>query len=499
MGRNDIAEMLRPRAQLIAHQMARAGHTPKGWGPDYDWHQRLDITGFWPTEAGFDIDYSRSRYDLISLHAVRPLDHIRNEKVEIIEAGPVETIDGATIKLPNYDAFTPLAIGYNPDFRETRRINDVRMQGFTQAVSIALKFSEGSEVAQFKAEQSITTSFQARQDTRKEDETKTEKGRKIAHNPVAPPGVESEYWAVMKIQPKAVRTTGELRRGFRVHDRRPEPQQGQPRQGLQLVAEIQLALQQLLGRLPAGCSGRGPAGRDALRRLCAAARGVAGEGPRGSARLAVRPHLAAVRRMGDHRAAQADSEGQPENQPGPVREVAGQHRRQRTMKRTRCDSGGARFWRSGEHGTWRAAFPAASTKRRRAASVDNPALAGTFNPGVFYLDHGKLAAAAGVRHRRLAVFDTAAVLRGGALGRASEDGMSHTWDWAAGAAWRFRGDTPLSMDLGLDFEPMAPGVMSGDDIDMRARIGVAWALSHGRASSSSGAGRCTTGRTSGAG
>ena len=208
MGRNDIAEMLRPRAQLIAHQMARAGHTPKGWGSDYDWHQRLDVTGFWPTEAGFDIDYSRSRYDLISLHAVRPLDHIRNEKVEVIEAGPVETIDGATIKLPNYDAFTPLAIGYNPDFRETRRINDVRMQGFTQAVSIALKFSEGSEVAQFKAEQSITTSFQARQDTRKEDETKTEKGRKIAHNPVAPPGVESEYWATMKIQPKAVRTTG---------------------------------------------------------------------------------------------------------------------------------------------------------------------------------------------------------------------------------------------------------------------------------------------------
>ena len=69
------------------------------------------------------------------------------------------------------------------------------------------------------------------------------------------------------------------------------------------------------------------------------------------------------------------------------------------------------------------------------------------------------------------------MLRGGALGRASEDGMSHRWDWAAGAAWRFRGDMPVTMDLGLDFEPMAPGVTSGDAVDVRGRIGVALELS----------------------
>ena len=91
-------------------------------------------------------------------------------------------------------------------------------------------------------------------------------------------------------------------------------------------------------------------------------------------------------------------------------------------------------------------------------------------------DHGKIAA--------LEV-DTGSgiVLRGGTVGRAAADYMSHEWDWTAGAAWRFNGgDWPsglsmLSMDLGLDFEAMAPGVMMKDDVDVRARIGVAWKVS----------------------
>ena len=85
-------------------------------------------------------------------------------------------------------------------------------------------------------------------------------------------------------------------------------------------------------------------------------------------------------------------------------------------------------------------------------------------------DHGKLAAVE---------VDTGygLVIRGGAIGRASGDGMTHTWDWAAGAAWRFRGNMPVSMDLGLDFEPMAPGVMSDAATDMRARIGAAFHVS----------------------
>ena len=83
-------------------------------------------------------------------------------------------------------------------------------------------------------------------------------------------------------------------------------------------------------------------------------------------------------------------------------------------------------------------------------------------------DHGKIAAVE---------VDTGSgiVLRGGTVGRASADASQHEWDWTAGAAWRFSGDSPLSMDLGLDFEPMAPGVRV-PGADVRARIGGAWAV-----------------------
>lgn len=75
------------------------------------------------------------------------------------------------------------------------------------------------------------------------------------------------------------------------------------------------------------------------------------------------------------------------------------------------------------------------------------------------------------------------VLRGGLIGRAGVNDVAgldyaqvmaldrgHEWDVTAGLAWRFRGDMPVSMDLGLDFEPMAPGVRA-DGIDVRGRIG----------------------------
>ena len=83
-------------------------------------------------------------------------------------------------------------------------------------------------------------------------------------------------------------------------------------------------------------------------------------------------------------------------------------------------------------------------------------------------DHGKLVAFE---------LDTGGFVgRFGTVGRADEMMVGHRWDWTAGAAWRFRGDHPLSMDLGLDFEPMAPGVGNFEEVDVRGRIGVAWAV-----------------------
>ena len=210
MAKPDIADMLKSRARLTAHALARAdGPPPRGW-QDYDWHEDLKVVSFHAGPDGFNIDYARNsdHRQRISFHNVRPLGELRNENVDIIGTGPVEVIDGATIPLPNFDAFTPMRVTYTPDFREARRVNDVRLLGFTQSLSLALEFAQGSEAAQFKAKQTITASFESRQEQTTERETTKEKGRAVEFPAEVPAGVEGAYWCTMKVQPKAVHTTG---------------------------------------------------------------------------------------------------------------------------------------------------------------------------------------------------------------------------------------------------------------------------------------------------
>ena len=210
MPKPDIAEMLKMRARLTAHALARAsGPPPRGWH-DYDWHEDLNIADFNAGADGFTIDYARKRNHLerISFYNVHPLGKLRAENVEIVGSGSAEVIDGATIPLPNFDAFTPLRVVYTPNFRESRRENDVRMLGFTQSLSLALEFSQGSEAAQFKAKQTITASFESRQETTSEKEKTSEKGRAVEFPAEVPEGVEGKYWCTMKVQPKAIHTTG---------------------------------------------------------------------------------------------------------------------------------------------------------------------------------------------------------------------------------------------------------------------------------------------------
>ena len=104
------------------------------------------------------------------------------------------------------------------------------------------------------------------------------------------------------------------------------------------------------------------------------------------------------------------------------------------------------------------AIPIALVVLLMAATAQAQAISGVVMGG----DHGKVVA--------IEADINPLVLRGGAIGRASGDTMTHTWDWTAGAALRFRGRMPVSMDLGLDLEPMAPNVMA-DGTDIRGRIG----------------------------
>ena len=122
MAKPDIAELLKPRARFTAHALARAdGPPPRGW-QDYDWKEDLVVVNYHAGADGFNIGYARNRdhRQRIEFYNVHPLGKLRNENVTTIGAGPVEIIDGATIPLPNFDAFTPMRVTYTPDFREAR-------------------------------------------------------------------------------------------------------------------------------------------------------------------------------------------------------------------------------------------------------------------------------------------------------------------------------------------------------------------------------------------
>ena len=210
MPKKDIAELLLPRAQLTAHALAKAtGPPPRGW-QDYTSKEKLIVKAFSSGDDGFNIDYCRNRdhRQMITFYHVSPLDTIRNEDIQIIKAGSSEIIDGASIPLPNYEGFLPMRVIYTPDFRESRRENDVMMIGFSQSVETALEFSQGSDAAQFKARQSILLKAESRQDKTAEKEKSKEKGRTTEFPAEVPEGVDGKFWCTMKIQPKVIKTTG---------------------------------------------------------------------------------------------------------------------------------------------------------------------------------------------------------------------------------------------------------------------------------------------------
>ena len=206
----DIADMLNMRARLSASALSKAdGPPPRGWD-DYHWNEDLKVVGYSAGAEGFTISYARNRdhRQQVTLYNIHPLGELRNELVETIDAGSQEIIDGATIPLPNYNAFTPMHVDYTPDFREARRESDVRMLGFSQSLEVALEFSQGSEAAQFKAKQTVTAGFESRQESTSEDEKTKEKGRQVNFPAEVPEGVDGEFWCSMKVQPKSIHTTG---------------------------------------------------------------------------------------------------------------------------------------------------------------------------------------------------------------------------------------------------------------------------------------------------
>ena len=214
----DLPEHILNRMELIGEVLSIADGPPaRGWSegagaPKYDRaaESPLQIYG---GGRGEDIWYARpqrwgGKSSSIQVWNVHPLSTLRDERVEIYETGSPEIIDGLTAPLENYMGLTELGIEYTPDFRKAVRANDVKMIGFSQSLSITIGFSQGSDAAQFKANQEITTGYESRQDFTSENEKSSEQGRSTTFHPTAPPGVDKEYTAKMTVQQKVIRTTG---------------------------------------------------------------------------------------------------------------------------------------------------------------------------------------------------------------------------------------------------------------------------------------------------
>ena len=214
----DLQEQILNRIELIGEVLSVADGPPaRGWSEGagaskYD-RQKESSLQIYGGGRGEDIWYARpqrwgGKSSSIQVWNVHPVSELRDEEIEMYETGAPEIIHGLTVPLENFMGLTELNIDYTPDFRKTVRLNDVRMQGFTESLSITIGLSQGSDAAQFKANQEITAGFEARQESTSESEKSSEQGHATTFYPSAPPGVDKEYWAIMTAQQKVVKTTG---------------------------------------------------------------------------------------------------------------------------------------------------------------------------------------------------------------------------------------------------------------------------------------------------
>ena len=213
----DAADILKERAQLIAHAVRKVSGNRLWRWYGYDWHEDLRVPTY---DGGTLIRFSRqtdSRAQ-IEFSAIRPTGVLRDEKTEEIPLGRLVVVDGVTIEASNWDGLVELPISYDGRFAKTTSKEEALALGFRQNISVEATFSQGGEAAQFKFEQKVTTSSETSQDTTTTTGSQESEDRGAGLSPVVPPGCDIDFYMSRTTQPTAMRVTGigELTHGITI-------------------------------------------------------------------------------------------------------------------------------------------------------------------------------------------------------------------------------------------------------------------------------------------
>ena len=214
----DAADILRERAQLIAHAVRKiSGDLLWRWW-DYDWHEDLKVSTYQDGGALIRFNRQADRNAQIELSNIRPTGQLRDEKIEEIPLGRLVVVDGVTIEASNWDGLVELPISYDGRFAKTTSKEEALALGFKQNISVEATFSQGGEAAQFKFEQKITTSSETSQDTTTTTASEESEDRGAGLSPVVPPGCDIDFHMSRTTQPTAMRVTGigQLTHGIRI-------------------------------------------------------------------------------------------------------------------------------------------------------------------------------------------------------------------------------------------------------------------------------------------
>ena len=210
----DIATKLEKRARLVGRVMNGVpDHLLWRWN-NVRKFEELRVADL--RDGGSNIDYRRpdDKKALMSFTNIRPLEELRDRKVQDIPVGQEKVIDHVNIESFNYDGVIEIPVSYDARLSKLTTREHAFAVGFTESVQQTFGIEaqagggEASGGSYVKITASTTLGLESRQDTT--DTTTEQEGedRGAGLSPTCPPGYDLEFILDRKATSMKTRVTG---------------------------------------------------------------------------------------------------------------------------------------------------------------------------------------------------------------------------------------------------------------------------------------------------
>ena len=202
----DMGDYLLPRYELIGQ--AFSGIKSVWQWIDFDYKKtKLNVGKFKGDGSLIRYQQDGNWEGAAEATIITPID-IQNRKSVDIPVGAKKILDHLVANARNYDGVVDVPIEYVGAFRKLRSASEAFAYGFTQSVTLALKFTQGGEASFAKFEQELTLGFESRQDWTTEEGSEDEESRSAGISPDSPPGYDIQYTLTRTTQPMKLKVTG---------------------------------------------------------------------------------------------------------------------------------------------------------------------------------------------------------------------------------------------------------------------------------------------------